>query len=108
MPKLHTTAKAKSESSAEESGAVETAEITFAKSGKTLTWHESDGTILEFAEANDFDPAYSCREGICLTCMCRIEEGEVAYKIPPTGTPDEGSVLICISKPKTPKVTLDL
>lgn len=99
---------AKSESSAEKSGAVETAEITFAKSGKTLTWHESDGTILEFAEANDLDPAYSCRAGICLTCMCRIEEGEVAYKVPPTGTPDEGSVLICISKPKTPKVTLDL
>lgn len=80
----------------------------FAKSGKTVTWQPSDGTILEFAEANNIDPPFSCRAGICLTCMCKIKEGEVAYLEPPTGTPDEGSVLICISKPKTPRVVLDL
>ncbi len=97
-----------SKPSAQKNGAVETAEIVFTKSGQTLTWREGDGTILEFAEANELEPAYSCRQGICLTCMCRIEEGEVAYQVPPTGTPEEGSVLICISKPKTPRVVLDL
>jgi uncharacterized protein len=84
------------------------AEIVFARSNQTLTWHKNDGTILEFAEANGIDPPYSCRQGICLTCMCAIEEGEVEYLEPPTGTPDEGSVLICISQPKTPKVVLNL
>ncbi|MBV9386897.1 MAG: 2Fe-2S iron-sulfur cluster binding domain-containing protein [Chroococcidiopsidaceae cyanobacterium CP_BM_ER_R8_30] len=84
------------------------AEIVFAKSNKTLTWREGDGTILEFAEANNLNPAYSCRMGICLTCMCGLKAGEVVYEEPPTGTPDEGSVLICISKPKAPKVILDL
>jgi uncharacterized protein len=84
------------------------AEIVFAKSGQTLTWHPDDGTILEFAEANDLDPAYSCRQGICLTCMCQLQAGEIEYETPPIGTPDEGAVLICIAKPKTSRIVLDL
>ncbi|MEL6381082.1 MAG: 2Fe-2S iron-sulfur cluster-binding protein [Cyanobacteria bacterium J06626_18] len=89
-------------------GAVETAEVVFAQSGKTATWTANDGTLLEFAEDQGLTPDYSCRAGICLTCMCRLQEGEVAYDEPPTGTPDEGSVLICVSKPRTSKVVLDL
>jgi ferredoxin len=89
-------------------GNLESAEIVFAESGKTLTWNKGDGTILEFAEANGINPPYSCRQGICLTCMCQIEEGEVEYTEPPTGTPDDDSVLICISQPKTEKLVLTL
>ena len=87
---------------------LDSAEIVFTQSGKTLTWQKGDGTILEFAEANGINPPYSCRQGICLTCMCQIEEGEVEYTEPPTGTPDDDSVLICISQPKTDKVVLEL
>lgn len=87
---------------------VAAAEIVFARSGKTLTWHAGEGTILEFAEANDLDPAYSCRAGICGTCQCKIQAGEVTYQEPPTAEIDEGAVLICISKPKTARVVLDL
>jgi uncharacterized protein len=87
---------------------VQSAEIVFTRSNKTLTWQKDDGSILEFAEANGIDPPYSCRQGICLTCMCSISEGEVEYSEPPTGTPDRGSVLICISQPKTPRIVLDL
>ena len=89
-------------------GKVKTAEIVFAKSGKTLTWRENDDTLLEFAEANNLKPEYSCRAGICGTCACKIREGEVTYQETPTADIDEGSVLICISKPKTPKVVLDI
>ncbi|MBW4661373.1 MAG: 2Fe-2S iron-sulfur cluster binding domain-containing protein [Drouetiella hepatica Uher 2000/2452] len=85
----------------------QSAEIVFAQSGTTLTWQPEDGTILECAEANGLEPAYSCRQGICLTCMCRLESGEVTYVQPPVGTPDEGSVLICIAQPKT-AIVLDL
>ncbi len=84
------------------------AEIVFAKSGQTLNWQPGDGTILEFAEANDLNPDYSCRQGICLTCMCNLEAGEVEYQTPPVGEPNEGAVLICISKPKSSRVVLDL
>ncbi|KST68895.1 2Fe-2S iron-sulfur cluster-binding protein [Mastigocoleus testarum] len=90
------------------SGNERSAEIVFAKSGKTLNWQDSDGSILEFAEANGIDADYSCRQGICLTCMCALNEGEVEYEEPPTGTPDEGSVLICVCKPKSSRVVIDL
>ncbi|MDJ0686870.1 MAG: 2Fe-2S iron-sulfur cluster-binding protein [Xenococcaceae cyanobacterium MO_188.B32] len=96
------TAETKSDSN------LDSAEIVFTESGKTLTWQKGDGTILEFAETNGINPPYSCRQGICLTCMCQINEGEVEYTEPPTGTPDDGSVLICISQPKTDKVVLEL
>jgi hypothetical protein len=91
-----------------DNGAVSTAEIVFAKSGTTATWTEGDGTLLEFAEDQGLSPDFSRRSGICLTCMYRLEEGEVAYDEPPTGTPDDGQVLICVSKPKATKVALDL
>jgi hypothetical protein len=87
---------------------VREAEIVFTKSGKTLTWQEDDGTILEFAEANGINPPYSCRAGICGTCMCKIDAGEVTYQEPPTAATDENSVLICISKPRTSRVVLDV
>jgi hypothetical protein len=83
-------------------------QITFSQSGKTLTWSAEYDNILEFAEANDINPPYSCRAGICGTCMCKIREGEVEYQETPTATIDEGSVLICISKPKTATVVLDV
>ncbi|AFY75096.1 flavodoxin reductase family protein [Synechococcus sp. PCC 7502] len=83
-------------------------EVVFNKSGKTLNWHPDDGSILELAEANDIYPDYSCRAGICGTCMCGIIEGEVIYKEPPTAFIDEGSVLICVSTPKTSRVVLDI
>ena len=100
--------KGKDESKANDSDTVESAEITFAASGKTLTWQKGHGTILEFAEANDLDPSYSCRQGICLTCMCELKEGEVNYIEDPTNEPDPDHVLICISQPKTQKLVLDL
>lgn len=87
---------------------IEEAEIVFAQSGKTLTWREGDGSILDFAEVNDINPPYSCRAGVCGTCMCRISEGEVAYPESPTAATDKGSVLICISQPGTSKVVLDI
>jgi uncharacterized protein len=40
--------------------------------------------------------------------MCKILEGEVDYQEEPTAAIAEGSVLICISKPKTARVVLEL
>jgi ferredoxin-NADP reductase len=83
-------------------------EIVFSKSGKTLNWNPADSTILEFAEANDIYPDHSCRVGVCGTCACKISEGEVDYESAPTASVDANSVLICISKPKTARVVLDI
>jgi uncharacterized protein len=84
------------------------AEVTFARSQKTVAWDANADNLLEFAEANNLEPPYSCRQGICGTCECKILEGEVTYQTPPTATIKEGSVLICISTPKTSKIILDL
>jgi uncharacterized protein len=90
------------------SGGTGEAELVFAGSGKTVAWDSSQESILEFAEANDLSPDYSCRVGVCGTCMCKILEGEVEYQTEPSAAINEGSVLICISKPKTSRVVLDL
>lgn len=100
--------KAKSTESVKSDQIAKSAEIFFSESGQTLTWTPKDGTILELAEANNLNPPYSCRAGICLTCMCVVKEGEVEYEETPTGTPDQGTVLICVAKPKTSKLVLEL
>jgi uncharacterized protein len=87
---------------------IEEAEIVFAKSGQTLNWKQGDGSILEFAEVNDINPPFSCRAGICGTCMCKIHAGEVNYQEEPSAEIDEGSVLICISQPGSSRIVLDI
>ena len=89
-------------------GSSDRADVVFAESGKTVAWRSGDGNLLDLAEANDLNPPYSCRQGICGTCMCQILEGEVDYQEPPVAAIDEGSVLICIAQPKTSRVVLAL
>jgi len=79
-------------------------EVNFIKSGVKADWNPSFESILDLAEANGLSPDYSCRSGICHTCLCKLEEGEVEYVLEPLEPPDEGSVLICCSKPKTPLI----
>jgi uncharacterized protein len=87
---------------------VEATEIVFAQSNQTITWQADAASILEFAEANDLNPPYSCRQGICGTCECKLLEGEVEYQEAPTAAIETGSVLICIARPKTSRLVLDL
>jgi len=76
-------------------------EVSFAKSGLTAMWDPSSETILDFAEAQGLRPDFSCRTGICHTCMSRLIEGEVEYVTEPLDMPDPGCVLICCSRPRS-------
>ncbi len=76
-------------------------EVRFARSGVTAYWNACLGSILELAESHGLSPAFSCRSGICHTCMCALEEGEVDYVEEPLEPPGPGDVLICCSKPTT-------
>ena len=76
-------------------------EVTFARSGLTATWDTSFETILDLAEHHRLSPAYSCRSGICHTCICELVEGEVEYVEEPLDPPAAGRVLICCSRPKS-------
>jgi uncharacterized protein len=84
------------------------AAVTFDRSHQTVRWKDDDTTLLEFAEAHGLTPDYSCRAGVCGTCECRLLEGEVGYVVEPTASVTPGSALICISRPRSDKVTLDL
>lgn len=78
----------------------ESVEVTFAKSGKTLTWDGSADTLLDFAEQNGVTVDSGCRAGGCGACQTTIKSGSVAYTQAPDFDPDEGSCLICVSRPK--------
>ena len=82
-------------------------QVTFARAGITVTWDASVESILELAEAHGLHPAFSCRSGICHTCMSRLLEGEVDYTTEPADMPDPGSVLICCAQPRS-GVVLDI
>jgi len=89
-------------------GSIGESEIIFSQSNKTAFWNNESDNLLEFAEANNIEPPYSCRQGICGTCMCKILEGEVDYQTKPVTDIELGSILICIARPKTSRVILDL
>lgn len=81
--------------------------VTFQRSGVTVPWDPKAGTILDLAEANGLVLPFSCRSGVCHTCMCQLIEGEIEYIDDAVFAPDEpDQVLICSSRPKT-DVTVD-
>jgi ferredoxin-NADP reductase len=86
----------------------EQAMVTFARSNRTVPWKGETSTLLEFSEAHGLSPDFSCRAGVCGTCECRLLEGEVSYEVEPTASVAPGSVLICIAKPNSDQITLDL
>ncbi len=84
-------------------GAASTGElmVRFAKSGIVAAWDPSQESILALAEAQGLRPDFSCRTGICHTCVSKLVEGDVDYVTEPLDRPDPGCVLICCSVPKT-------
>ena len=76
-------------------------EVIFARSGVAAAWDPDCESILDLAEHHGLSPDYSCRSGICRTCMCELVEGEVEYLEEPLNAPDPGCVLICVCRPKT-------
>lgn len=74
--------------------------VTFARTGGRYPWDGAARTLLDFAEAHGLTPAFSCRNGICNTCLCEAE-GEVSYVDEPLEQPEAGLALICCSVPAT-------
>lgn len=75
--------------------------VRFARSGIETKWAPAKGTLLDLAESEGLQPAYSCRSGICQTCSTRIVRGDVDYAEPPMTPPPGGEALICSSYPKS-------
>jgi ferredoxin-NADP reductase/MOSC domain-containing protein YiiM len=81
--------------------------ISFARSGITAAWDPKFGSLLELAEACDVPVRWSCRTGVCHTCMTGLIGGSIIYDPEPLERPAPGNVLVCCSQPNA-GVTLDL
>jgi len=76
-------------------------DVVFLQSGTTARWDPEDENLLSFAEGQSVFPDYSCRSGICHSCMYELLEGEVEYTFEPLDPPYPGQVLLCCSRPKS-------
>ncbi len=81
--------------------------VSFARSGITTAWDPKFASLLELAEACDVPVRWSCRTGVCHTCMTGLIGGSITYSPEPLERPAPGNVLVCCSQPKT-GVILDL
>ena len=81
--------------------------VSFARSGLTAAWDPKFGSLLELAEACDVPVRWSCRTGVCHTCMTGLISGSIIYNPEPLERPAPGNVLVCCSQPNA-GVTLDL
>jgi ring-1,2-phenylacetyl-CoA epoxidase subunit PaaE len=90
----------------------DTAEVTVRLRGRSSSFPVAfDGeVILDAALRARPDAPFSCRDGVCGTCRCKLVEGEVEMERHYVLEPDEleaGVVLACQSHPKTKQVVLD-
>jgi ferredoxin-NADP reductase len=81
--------------------------VSFARSGITAAWDPKFASLLELAEACDVPVRWSCRAGVCHTCMTGLIGGSITYNPEPLERPAAGNVLVCCSQPDA-GVTLDL
>jgi ferredoxin-NADP reductase/MOSC domain-containing protein YiiM len=73
--------------------------VSFARSGITVAWDPKFASLLELAEACDVPVRWSCRTGVCHTCMTGLISGAVTYNPEPLEMPAPGNALVCCSQP---------
>jgi ferredoxin-NADP reductase/MOSC domain-containing protein YiiM len=81
--------------------------VTFARSGIAVPFPASRRSVLELADACDVPTRWSCRSGVCHTCVTPLLSGGVSYAPDPLEPPADGEVLICCAQPRT-DVVLDM
>ncbi|HTQ61435.1 MAG TPA: MOSC and FAD-binding oxidoreductase domain-containing protein [Candidatus Solibacter sp.] len=81
--------------------------VSFARSGITVAWDPKFGSLLELAEACDVPVRWSCRTGVCHTCITGLIGGSIVYNPEPLERPAPSNALVCCSQPHV-GVMLDL
>jgi ferredoxin len=70
-----------------------------------------DQSILEVLEANGHEVPFSCREGLCGTCettVCGGEPDHRDYVYPLVQRATLRTMLVCVSRARSPRLALDL
>ena len=83
------------------------AAVTFARSGLTVGWPDGGASLLDLADACDVPTRWSCRTGVCHTCVTPLLAGSVRYSPDPLEPPGPGEILICCARPDG-EIVLDL
>ena len=81
--------------------------VTFARSGITAPFGTGRGSVLDLADACDVPTRWSCRTGVCHTCVTPLLSGDITYTPVPLEPPSDGQVLICCAQPST-DIVLDM
>ena len=81
--------------------------VTFARSGITAPFGDHGRSVLDLADACDVPTRWSCRTGVCHTCITPLLSGELTYSPDPLEPPADGQVLICCAQPAT-EIVLDM
>jgi ferredoxin-NADP reductase/MOSC domain-containing protein YiiM len=81
--------------------------VTFARSGISVPFPGDKRNVLELAEACDVPTRWSCRTGVCHTCVTPLLTGDITYAPDPLEPPADGQVLICCARPGT-EIVLDM
>jgi ferredoxin-NADP reductase len=76
-------------------------QVTFARSGITVPFGNGRGSVLDLADACDVPTRWSCRTGVCHTCITPLLSGQITYSPQPLEPPPDGQVLICCARPGT-------
>jgi ferredoxin-NADP reductase/MOSC domain-containing protein YiiM len=79
-------------------------QITFTRSGLTVPWSGRYRSMLALADACDIPTRWSCRTGVCHTCLTPLLSGDVSYHPEPLERPPASDVLICCAQPVTDAV----
>jgi ferredoxin-NADP reductase/ferredoxin len=74
-------------------------QITFVRSGLTVPWDDADRSLLDLADSCDVPTRFSCRTGVCHTCLTPVLSGGLSYAPEPLERPADGEALICCSQP---------
>jgi ferredoxin-NADP reductase/MOSC domain-containing protein YiiM len=75
--------------------------VTFARSGITTPFGNHGHSVLDLADACDVPTRWSCRTGVCHTCITPLLSGDITYFPDPLEPPADGQVLICCAQPAT-------
>jgi ferredoxin-NADP reductase/MOSC domain-containing protein YiiM len=81
--------------------------ITFARSGIATPFGDDRRSVLDLADACDVPTRWSCRTGVCHTCVTPLLSGDITYSPEPLELPGDGEVLICCAQPAT-DIVLDM
>ena len=82
-------------------------QVTFARSGIAVPFPAKQRSVLDLADACDVPTRWSCRTGVCHTCVTQVLSGDFTYSPDPLEPPGHGQVLICCAQPST-DIVLDM